>query len=156
MRQNIRGTLAWADWTTWGIVNAVNLLQAIGFISRIFTGSMAVNHWLGYFILALGVPAILALISQRRARTGWRQWIGMAVYLAFLALMLGVDYLWPVEFRSPQRPEILVPYLVLFFGAILLMGTPMFRINRRLWLITVLTTLFLLGSMGAAMRMGVG
>jgi hypothetical protein len=49
-----------------------------------------------------------------------------------------------------------VPYLLLFFGAILLMGLPMFRMDRRLWLITVATTILLLASMGVAMRKGVG
>jgi hypothetical protein len=49
-----------------------------------------------------------------------------------------------------------VPYLVLFFGAILLMGLPMFRMNRRFWLVTVATAVLLLGSMGIAMRKGVG
>ena len=49
-----------------------------------------------------------------------------------------------------------VPYLVLFFGAILLMGLPMFRLDRRLWLVTVATTVLLLVSMGVAMRAGVG
>ena len=36
------------------------------------------------------------------------------------------------------------------------MGLPMFRMARKLWLITVLTTILLLGSMGVAMRAGVG
>jgi hypothetical protein len=45
---------------------------------------------------------------------------------------------------------------MLFFGSILLMGLPMFRLDRRLWLVTVTTTVLLLGSMGIAMRMGVG
>jgi hypothetical protein len=49
-----------------------------------------------------------------------------------------------------------VPYLVLFFGAILLMGLPMFRMDLRLWLVTVATTILLLGSMGVAMYAGVG
>jgi len=49
-----------------------------------------------------------------------------------------------------------VPYLVLFFGAILLMGLPMFRLDRRLWLVTVVNTVLLLASMGVAMRRGVG
>ncbi len=49
-----------------------------------------------------------------------------------------------------------MPYLGLFFGAILLMGMPMFRVNRPLWLATVATTALLLGSMVAAMRKGVG
>ena len=146
----------WPALTVWGVVNAVNLLQAAGFLSRLPTGSMAVNHLLGHVMIALAVPAALALAALGRAGAGWQQWIGPAVYLAFVALMVVVDYVSPVEFRSPAHYYILVPYLVLFFGAILLMGLPMFRMDRRLWLVTVVTTVSLLGSMVVAMNRGVG
>ncbi len=146
----------WAALTVWGVVNAVNVLQAAGFLSRVYTGSRAINHLLGYAIVALAVPAALALVAFVRAGAGWRQGIGPAVYLAFVVFMVAVEYVWPVEFRSPVRYGILVPYLLLFFGAILLMGLPMFRMDRRLWLVTVATTVLLLGSMGIAMRKGVG
>jgi hypothetical protein len=76
--------------------------------------------------------------------------------VAFIAFMVAVQYVWAVEFRSPVRYGIMVPYLVLFFGSILMMGLPMFRLDRRLWLVTVVTTVFLLVSMVAAMRRGVG
>jgi len=146
----------WAALTVWVVVNAVNLLQAAGFLSRVWTGSTAINHLLGYGIAALALPAAAALVAFARAGAGWRQWIGPAVYLAFVLFMVAVEYLWPVEFRSPVRTSILVPYLLLFFGAILLMGLPMFRMDRRLWLVTVATTVLLLGAMGLAMRKGVG
>ena len=146
----------WAVLTTWGIVNLVSLLQSAGYLSRIFTKSMAINHLLGYVMIALGVPAAVALVAFIRAGASWKQWIGLAIFLAFLALMIAVEYIWLVEFRSPPRYEILVPYLVLFFGSILLMGLPMFRMDRRLWLVTVVTTVLLLSSMGVAMRKGVG
>jgi hypothetical protein len=146
----------WAALTVWAVVNAVNLLQAAGFVSRVATGDRAINHLLGHVIVALAVPAGVALVAFLRARAGWRQWIGPAVYLVFVAVQLAVDYVWVVEFRSPMRYSILVPYLVLFFGAILLMGLPMFRLNRRLWLVTVVTTVLLLGAMGVAMYAGVG
>ena len=146
----------WAALTVWGVVNAVNVLQSSGFLSRIPAGSMTVNKWLGYVMIALAAPAGLALVAFVRARAGWMQWIGPAVYLAFVALMIVVDYVAPIEFRSPARYGILVPYLVLFFGAVLLMGLPMFRMNRGFWAVTVVSTLLLLGSMGAAMRKGVG
>jgi len=137
-------------------VNAVNVLQAAGFLSRLRTGSMAINHILGYVIIALAIPSALALVAFVRARADWRQWIGPAVFLIFTGLMIAVDYVRPVQFRSPARYGLLVPYLVLFFGAILLMGLPMFRMNRGLWLITVATTLLLLISMGVAMQKGLG
>ncbi len=146
----------WAALTVWGVVNAVNLLQAAGFLSRVPNGSMAVNHLLGYVVIVLAIPSTVALIAFARAGAGWLQWAGPAVFLAFIVFMVVVDYACPVEFRSPVRHDILVPYVVLFFGAILLMGLPMFRLNRQLWLVTVATTVLLLGSMGVAMRKGVG
>jgi hypothetical protein len=146
----------WAALTVWGVVNAVNVLQAAGFLSRVVTGNREINHLLGYGIVALGVPAILTIVAFVRVQAGWRQWIRPAVFLTFLAFMIFVEYIWQVEFRSPMRYNILVPYLLLFFGSILLMGLPMFHMNRRLWLITVVTTVLLLGSMVFAMYMGVG
>ena len=147
----------WAALTVWVVVNAVNLLQTVGFISRVRTGgSMAINHILGYVIIALAVPAAVALVAFLLAGAGWLYWAGPAVYLAFVVFEVIVDYVRPVEFRSPMRKSILVPYLVLFFGAILLMGLPMFYLDRRLWFVTVLTTVLLLGSMVVAMRKGVG
>ena len=70
--------------------------------------------------------------------------------------MDAVDYLWPVAFRSPVRYTIPVPYVLLFFGAIRLMGLPMFRWDPRLWLVTVATTVLLVGSMAVAMRKAQG
>ena len=145
----------WAALTVWGVVNAVNVLQAAGFLSRVRTGSMAVNHLLGYVMIVLAIPSIVAIIAFVRAGADWRHWVGPAAFLTFIVLMIVVDYAWPVEFRSPMRYDILVPYLVLFFGAILLMGLPMFRLHWRLWLVTVATTVLLLGAMGVAMRKGV-
>ena len=146
----------WAALTVWAVVNAVNVLQSAGFLARIPTGSMAINRLTGYVMIALAAPTALALFAFVRARAGWQQWIGPAVYIAFIALMIVVDYVSPVEFRSPPRYGILVPYLVLFFGSILLMGMPMFRLNRGLWLVTVVSTVLLLSSMLVAMRKGVG
>jgi hypothetical protein len=146
----------WAVLTVWGMVNAVNILQSAGFLSRVVTGNREINHLFGYGIIALAVPAALVIVVFIRARAGWRQWIGPAAFLVFVVFMVGVEYIWQVEFRSPMRYDILTPYLVLFFGSILLMGVSMFRINRRLWFVTVITTVLLLGSMGYAMYMGVG
>ncbi|MFC2078842.1 hypothetical protein ACFLSZ_02570 [Candidatus Bipolaricaulota bacterium] len=146
----------WAALAVWGVVNAVNMLQTAGFVSRVITGSMAVNHVLGRVIIALAIPATAAMIAFVRAGSGGRHWIGPSVFLAFVAMLIAVEYVWHVEFRSPMRYGILIPYLVLFFGSILLMGLPMFRLNRPLWLVTVATTVLLLGSMGYAMSKGVG
>jgi hypothetical protein len=141
----------WAALTTWVVVNIVNLAQTVGFASR-RTHGMAVNHAAGYLIAALAVPATAALVGYARAGSPW--WIGPAVFEAFVALMLVVDYLRPVQFRNPRKQSILVPYLLLFFGSILLMGISMYGLNRSLWLVTVATSTALISSMVWAMRQG--
>jgi hypothetical protein len=147
------GTLTLDVLTVWVVVNLVNVLQAIGFASRKRYG-MAVNHGLGYAIALLAIPATAALVGFVRAGAGWLLIAGPVAFDAFVVLMLWVDYLRPVEFRSPRRPAILAPYLVLFFGSIVLMGIPMFAIERGLWLVTVATSTMLLGSMLWAARAG--
>ena len=156
MQTRTSGGPRWAALTVWGVVNVVNVLQTVGFLSRVPAGGMAVNHSLGYAIVALAIPSALALGAFLRAKAAWLQWIGSAVFLAFIAIMGVVDYIRPVQFRSPARTDILLPYLVLFFGSILLMGLTMFRINRNLWLVTVATSMLLIGSMAVAMLHGVG
>lgn len=146
----------WASMTVWVVVNVVNVLQTAGFVSRIWTRSMATNHALGYVIMALALPAVVALVAFVRARSTWLSWAGPAVFLAFVVLMVMVEHVVPIEFRSPPRPVVLVPYLVLFFGAILLMGLPMYSLDRRLWFVTAATAALLLGSMTAARLAGVG
>ena len=146
----------WAVLTVWGVVNTVNVLQSAGFLSRVITGNRLINHLFGYGIVTLALPAAIAIVAFINEKAGWRQWIGPAAFLAFIGFMVMVEYIWKVEFRSPMRYDILVPYLVLIFGSIFFMGIPMFRIDRRLWFVTVATTVLLLGSMIYAMYMGVG
>ena len=146
----------WAAITVWVVVNAVNLLQGAGFLSRVITGSQRINRLLGLVMIALAIPAAVTLVAFLRSGAGWLHWLGPAVYIVFVVVEILVDYALQVEFRAPRRPEILVPYLLLFFGAILLMGLQMFHLNRALWLVTVVTTVLLLASMVVAMRKGVG
>ena len=57
MQAQTNGSPGWAALTLWGVVNGVNALQTVGFLSRVRTGSMAVNHVLGYAIIALLIIA---------------------------------------------------------------------------------------------------
>jgi hypothetical protein len=143
-----------AAHTVWFVVNAVCILQAIGFASRPFAPE--VNPALGLVIALLAVPATWALAVFLTVRAGWLFAAGPIVFDAFVIVMLLVERLIDVEWRDPMRVEIAIPYLVLFFGSIVLMGLPMLRIEPRRWLVTVATTATLLLAMLYAIAMGVG
>jgi hypothetical protein len=138
----------------WIVVNAVCLLQAIGFATRPFAPE--VNPVLGLVIAAMALPATWALIVFVRERAGRRHVIGPVVFDAFVLFMLVVDRVADVEWRDPAVPAILAPYLTLFFGSIVLMGVPMFRIDRRRWLVTAASASLLIAAMLYATAMGVG
>lgn len=141
-------------FTVWLIVNAVNVAQAIGFVSRV--SGEDIQRIAGLLIAALAVPAAWALVELVRNSAGWRLCAGPVAFLAFVTTQIVVEYLLEIEFRTPGRAAVLVPYVTLFFGSIVLMGAPMFRINRRLWLVTVATSAVLLLGMGFALYRGVG
>ncbi len=107
----------------------MSITQVVGFATRASHG-MVVNQALGILIALLAIPATVVLIGDARAGSPW--WIGLAVFDALVVLMVVVDNWWPVESRQPARPVILIPYLLIFFGSILLMGLSMYRVNRRL------------------------
>lgn len=143
-----------ATTAIWVVVNAVNVLQAIGFATRPFAPE--VNPVLGLVIAALAIPATWALGALIRVRAGALFYVGPLVFDAFVVFMLLVDRVARIEWRDPILPAVQVPYLALFFGSIFLMGLPMLRIDPRRWLVTVATTVGLLVAMVYAASMGVG
>ena len=88
----------WAVVTVWGIVNMVNILQSLGFLSRVITGNRSINHLFGYGIIALALPVALTIVAFIREKTGLRQWIGPAAFLAFVVFMIVVEYIWNAEY----------------------------------------------------------
>jgi len=138
----------------WAAVNSVALLQAAGFATRVI--DPGINRILGWLIVALAVPVSVAGANLLRSGATWREVIGPVAFDLFVIYAVVVDYTLAIEFRDPPEPAVLIPYLVLFFGSIVLMGAPMLRIDRRLWTVTALSTALLIGSMLFAMRHGVG
>ena len=57
--------MAPAPWITGTAVAVVVALLAGGVLSGLFVAVMAVNRWLGLFLLALGAIAGLTLLSER-------------------------------------------------------------------------------------------
>ena len=146
--------LSLSDWLVWATVNVVCVAQAIGFYSR--TSGPKVQFAMGIVIMALAVPAGVALARDLSAGRPLWQWIGAAVFIVFAVMELLVDHVARTEFRNPPRAAILVPYLILFFGGILLMGIRMYPVSKPLWGVTAVTATLLILAMVRAHAKGVG
>jgi hypothetical protein len=107
-----------ATSVVWLVVNAVNVLQAIGFATRPF--APGVNPVIGLVIATLAIPATWALQVFVRTHAGWSFIAGPILFDAFVVLMQFVDHALDIEWWDPVLPAIQVPYLRLFFGSILL------------------------------------
>ena len=138
------------------VVNAVNVLQSAGFLARISTGSMAMNRLTGLRddrprgaggARPLGFRACSAQVGSSGSAV---------VHIAFIVLMIVVDYVSPLSSGRLHATVFLPPTSCCSSVSILLMGIPMFRLNRGLWMVTVANTVLLLSSMLVAMRKGVG
>jgi hypothetical protein len=137
----------------WGVVNVVCLVQAVGFATRPFVPQ--VNAILGVVIAAAALPATWALVVFARTRRRPLALAGPLAFDVFVCFMLVVDYVLVVEWRDPTRPAIQIPYLLLFFGSIVLMGLPMYWLDRGLWRVTAASAGVLLATMAFAMYRGV-
>jgi hypothetical protein len=135
-------------------VNAVNVLQSVGFVTRPFASW--VNPVLGVGIALLALPATWALLRLLEHRAGVLLLAGPVAFDLFVAFHVAVEYILRIPWRDPVVIGVQVPYLTLFFGSILLMGLPMYRLDRRRWGVTAVTTTVLLGAMVYAIAIGAG
>lgn len=148
----MRGPSA-ADVLVFVVVNVTAVAQTIGFFSR--PSGPAVQSAMGVLVMAMAVPAAAALVLEHGAGTPVRS-AGIVMFIAFALMELMVDYVLDVEFRQPRNAAVLVPYLVLFYGSILLMGLSLFRASLVLWGITAITCAGLLAATVWAQLKGYG
>ena len=89
----------WAVMTVWGVVNAVNLLQSVGFATR--PVAPEVNEIAGLVMAVLAIPATAALVGFVRAGSGWRLIAGPAGYDLFIGFMLVIEDWLAIESATP-------------------------------------------------------
>ncbi len=70
----------------------------------------------GWIIYALGVLAAILSVALLIVGKPWYFWIAGFLYAAWAAFGYVVDIARPVEWRSPIRWPVLIPYVVLYYG----------------------------------------
>jgi len=89
----------------------------------------------GWIIYALCIPAVVISIILLRGEKSWSFWLGGFLFLAFAIFGYWVDYVAQVQFRSPLRFSILVPYVFLYLATVMFYWWPIADLSRSLWFV---------------------
>ncbi len=87
----------------------------------------------GWIIYALCIPAVVISIVLLRGGKSWSFWLGGFLFLVFALFGYWVDYVAKIEFRSPLRPSVLIPYVVLYLATVMFYWWPLGLLSRPLW-----------------------
>ncbi|MBG6058766.1 hypothetical protein RCH16_001763 [Cryobacterium sp. MP_M5] len=118
-----------------GYVVAALLFQMLlvaHFALRRWRFDVAVRY--GWIVYALGIPAAaLSVLLLAGGAPRW-QWTGGFLYLAWAAFGFVVEYVRQIEWRSPVRWPVFVPYLALYLATSMFYWWPLARVGLWAWL----------------------
>lgn len=89
----------------------------------------------GWIIYALCIPAVAISIVLLRGGKSWSFCLGGFLFLVFAIFGYWVDYEAQIQFRSPLRLSILVPYAILYLATVMFYWWPLVILSRPLWFI---------------------
>jgi hypothetical protein len=79
-------------------------------------------------LLAAGVSLLILLGGQP-----WSLWLAGFLYLLWGAFGYWVEYVRKMEWRSPPRWPVLIPYLLLYLGTVMFYWFPLALLWKPLW-----------------------
>ena len=86
----------------------------------------------GWWVYLLGLPAAAVSLALLLAGKAWYFWLGGFLYLAWAVFGLVVEYALKIEWRSPIRPAVFVPYILLYLAMQMFYWFPLARLARPL------------------------
>jgi hypothetical protein len=87
----------------------------------------------GRVVYAVAVPALVVSILLLRGGRPWFEWLAGFLYTAWSTVGYTVDIARPVEWRSPIRWPIFLPYVLLYLASLMFYWWPLATIWRPLW-----------------------
>jgi len=87
----------------------------------------------GWIVYALCIPAAIISILIWQGGKHWGFWLGGFIFILFAAFGFWVDYVARIQFRSPVRLDVLLPYIFLYLATVMFYWFPLSRLDRRLW-----------------------
>lgn len=89
----------------------------------------------GWMIYALCIPAVVISIVFIRGGKSWSFWLGGFLFLVYAVFGYWIDYVAQIQFRSPIRPSVMVPYVVLYLATVMFYWWPLGLLSRPMWLV---------------------
>jgi hypothetical protein len=107
------------------------LVLIVHFALRKWRFDLAIK--LGRWVYALCLPAVALSIILLSAGKPWSLWVGGFIYLAWAVYGYTVEYVLHIQWRSPVRWSILVPYVLLYLATVMFYWWPLLLIFKPLW-----------------------
>jgi hypothetical protein len=96
------------------LANVINITAISIFIARLL-GESEIGHWIGIIIQVSIIPLFYLLYSARSLNRTKIYYIWIGLMIAFVIVEFLLDYYPKIDFRNNLM--IVVPYVMLFFGA---------------------------------------
>ena len=96
------------------LANLINISTISIFIARLL-GKPEIGHWIGIIIQFSIIPLFYFLYSAKSLNRARIYYIWVGLMLAFIIVEFLVDWFPKIEFRD--NLQIVIPYVMLFFGA---------------------------------------
>lgn len=120
------------DWLfiVWSFLLQIALIGHFA-IRRVLFESYTLRY--GWIVYALCLPALIISVLLLRGGMSWHYWIGGFIYLLFASVGYWIDYVAKIQFRSPFKADVGIPYIVLYLGSVMFYWFPLANLSRPLW-----------------------
>lgn len=89
----------------------------------------------GWVTYGLAVPATAVSLILLLESAPWPFWLGGFLCAGWALFAFTVEYIRQIEWRSPPRWSVFVPYLLLYLATIMFYWWPLGLLSRTLWLV---------------------
>ena len=123
----------WLGEADFWIATSANVAGIGLFLARVHAPSKA--PVLGAMTQLIGVPALVSATVDVSTGQADSASIGMLAYGGWAVFAATIDHILAVDYRSPRRPGILIPYVVLYYTGIGLASATQLRNGTLPWII---------------------
>lgn len=87
----------------------------------------------GPLIYGLALPAVIVSVVLWAGGKPWYFWLAGFIYAAWAIYGYTIEYVFHINWRSPIRWSVFIPYVALYLASIMFYWWPLATIDRTLW-----------------------